>query len=76
MAQLRENLYGRTVLYTDELEIDDSNVGKVLSDAINDHDQNSTDIDYLYQYYKGDQPINTREKVYNTVSCLEKQLWR
>ena len=66
MAQLRENLYGRTVLYTDELEIDDSNVGNVLSDAINDHDQNSTDIDYLYQYYKGDQPINTREKVYNT----------
>lgn len=66
MAQLRENLYGRTVLYTDELEIDDSNVGKVLADAINDHEQNSTDIDYLYQYYKGDQPINTREKTYNT----------
>ena len=66
MANLRENLYGRTVLYTDELEIDDSNVGKVLADAINDHETNSTDIDYLYQYYKGDQPINTREKTYNT----------
>lgn len=66
MAQLREDLYGRTVLYTDVLEIDDSNVGDVLADAINDHDRNSTDIDYLYEFYKGDQPINTREKVYNT----------
>lgn len=65
MAQLRENLYGRTVLYTDVLEIDDSNVGDVLADAINDHEQNSTDIDYLYQYYKGDQPINQRSKIYN-----------
>ena len=65
MAQLREDLYGRTVLYTDALEIDDSNVGEVLSTAINDHEQNSTAIDYLYQYYKGDQPINQREKTYN-----------
>ena len=65
MAQLREDLYGRTVVYTDALEIDDSNIGEVLADAINDHEQNSTDIDYLYTYYKGDQPINTREKVYN-----------
>ena len=65
MAQLRENLYGRKVLYTDKLEIDSSNIGEVLKDAINDHDQNSIDIDYLYNYYKGDQPINTREKTYN-----------
>jgi len=66
MAQLREDLYGRTVLYTDALVIDDSNVGDILADAINDHDQNSTDIDYLYNYYKGDQPINQRTKTYNT----------
>ena len=66
MAQLRENLYGRTVLYTDELVIDDSNVGDVLSSAINDHEQNSSDIDYLYQYYKGDQPVNQRKKTYNS----------
>ena len=66
MAQLRENLYGRKVCYTDALEIDDSNVGDVLSTAINDHQQNSSDIDYLFNYYKGDQPINQREKTYNT----------
>ena len=65
MAQLREDLYGRTVLYTDVLEVDSSNIGDVLSAAINDHDQNSTDIDYLFNYYKGDQPINQREKTYN-----------
>ena len=65
MAQLREDLYGRTVVYTDVLEIDSSNIGDVLAEAINDHEQNSTDINYLYEYYKGDQPINTREKTYN-----------
>ena len=66
MAQLREDLYGRTVLYTDVMEVDSSNIGEVLAAAIEDHDQNSNDIDYLYQYYKGDQPINQREKTYNT----------
>ena len=66
MAQLKEDLRGRTVLYTDVLEVDDSNIGDVLSAAIEDHDQNSTEIDYLYEYYKGDQPINTRQKTYNT----------
>ena len=66
MAQLREDLYGRTVLYTDVPEVDSSNIGDVLSAAISDHDQNSTDIDYLFKYYKGDQPVNQREKVYNT----------
>lgn len=65
MAQLREDLYGRTVLYTDVMEVDSSNIGEVLAAAIEDHDQNSNDIDYLYQYYKGDQPINQREKTYN-----------
>ena len=66
MSQLREDLYGRTVLYTDVMEVDSSNIGEVLAAAIADHDQNSSDIDYLFQYYKGDQPINQREKTYNT----------
>ena len=65
MAILRQNLYGRTVLYTDVDVVDDSNIGDVLQAAINDHETNSADIDYLYQFYKGDQPINTREKTYN-----------
>lgn len=69
MAQLREDLYGRTVLYTDVPVVDSSNVGDVLLEAINDHDANSTDIDYLYQYYKGDQPINQRTKTYNSDIC-------
>lgn len=66
MATLREDLYGRTVVYTDELAVDSSNIGDVLQAAIDDHDTNSTDIDYLFQYYKGDQPINSREKTYNS----------
>ena len=54
MAQLRENLYGRTVLYTDQLEVNSSNIGDVLQQAITDHEQNSIDINYVYNYYKGD----------------------
>ena len=46
MAQLREDLYGRTVLYTDVMEVDSSNIGEVLAAAIEDHDQNSNDINY------------------------------
>lgn len=65
MAILREDLRGRTVLYTDAVVVDSSNVGDVLQAAINDHETNQNDIEYLYEYYKGDTPINTRTKDFN-----------
>ena len=50
-------LFGRTVIYTDEKEITKDNLISVLTKAITVHDCNSKDIDYLYNYYKGKTPI-------------------
>ncbi|MFR2991324.1 MAG: hypothetical protein ACLTLL_06775 [Acutalibacteraceae bacterium] len=52
-----QGLTGRSVIYTDEAEITDVNVRDVLNKALILHNKNSMDIDYLYRYYKGEQPI-------------------
>lgn len=66
MATLKTNLYGRQVIYTSVDEITSENILDVISKAVSTHDTNSQDIEYLRKYYKGDQPINTRQKTYNT----------
>lgn len=55
-------LTGRTVIYTDVDVIDRSNVVQVLKKALETHDVNKSDIQYLYDYYKGKQPILNRVK--------------
>ena len=35
----------------------------VLTDALSVHRKNSAEVDYLYRYYKGEQPILRRMKV-------------
>lgn len=55
-------LAGRTVIYTDVDNIDKSNVVQVLNKALETHDVNKSDIQYLYDYYKGKQPILNRVK--------------
>lgn len=55
-------LTGRKMIYTDYLEINRGNVLEVLQKALSIHSKNSNDIDYLYEYYKGDQPILYRKK--------------
>ena len=55
-------LFGRDVLYSSETEIIDENVLEVLTDVLNTHHKNSNEIDYLYKYYKGNQPILNRIK--------------
>ena len=55
-------LCGRRVIYTDVEEITDGNVVSVLQKALTIHLQNRAEIDYLYRYYKGDQPILYRRK--------------
>lgn len=66
MAVTKTNLYGRQVIYSSVDEITRENILDVLSKAVSIHDNNSQDIEYLRKYYKGDQPINTRQKTYNT----------
>ena len=54
--------YGRLVLYTDETNIDESNVVKELDEALAYHEINVNAITYLDKYYRGDQPILYRTK--------------
>ena len=54
--------FGRRKIFTDESEITDANVCAVLQKALTVHTQNCAEIDYLYQYYKGNQPVLYREK--------------
>lgn len=54
--------FGREVLYTNETVIDKSNIVKDLNKRMSSHRQNATEIDYLYNYYMGNQPVLYRLK--------------
>lgn len=53
---------GRRMILTDVRTIDESNVVQVLQKAFVTHLANKIDIDYLWKYYKGRQPILDRTK--------------
>lgn len=53
---------GRRVIKTSVEEITDKNITEVLQKALGVHFLNLSEVDYLYKYYKGDQPIRHREK--------------
>ena len=55
-------LFGRRVIYTEATEINEGNIIDVLQKALFTHLQNQAEIDYLYRYYRGDQPILGRKK--------------
>lgn len=55
-------LFGRKAIYTEVSEINEGNIIDVLQKALFVHLANQADIDYLYRYYRGDQPILYREK--------------
>lgn len=56
------SLFGRLPIYTDYEFIDETNIVDVLTNSLNIHLTNQNDINYLYNYYKGQQPILNREK--------------
>jgi len=55
-------MYGRRMITTDATEITGANIVSELNDAFNTHSLNRLEIDYLWNYYKGKQPILQREK--------------
>lgn len=55
-------LFGRSIIYTEYASIDRTNVVEALKKAITTHSENETQIDYLYNYFKGKQPILDRVK--------------
>ena len=61
--------FGRTKIKTDVEYVDESNVLTVLESAMNDHISNYGDIEYLYNYFKGQQPVLQREKEIRPEIC-------
>lgn len=53
---------GREKILCDEPFITPENVVSVLKEAMKTHKKNSAEIDVLYEYYKGNQPILQRTK--------------
>lgn len=56
------NLFGRRKIYTDFDEVTEKNILKVLQEAAPDILMNQTESEYLYKYFKGEQPILLRTK--------------
>ena len=61
--------YGRKIAYTDVETITDENIVKVIGNCIGAFYYNKTVIEYLWNYYKGDQPVLYRTKVSNEDIC-------
>ena len=53
---------GRRIIKTSVKEITPENVTYVLQKALGVHELNRSEIDYLWRYYRGDQPIRNRVK--------------
>lgn len=62
-------LFGRRVIYTDETEITRDNVIAIIRQALVTHAANRFEINYLYNYYKGNQPILERTKEVRPEIC-------
>ena len=62
-------MFGRRVITTDVPEITAANVVEVLKDAMANHELNRGEIEYLWKYFKGDQPILYREKTVRPEIC-------
>ena len=55
-------MHGRRVITTDATEITSGNVVEVLEEAMKLHEKNRSEIDYLWKYFKGEQPILQRSE--------------
>ena len=62
-------MYGRRVIATDVTEITAENVVEVLEEAMKLHEKNRSEIDYLWKYWKGEQPILQRSKTVRPEIC-------
>ena len=58
----KRNTFGRTPILSPVTEVTGDNLLAVLRQAITVFEQNAADCQYLYNYYKGDQPVLYRKK--------------
>ena len=68
-VQLTVPLFGRTEITTSVDQITRDNVLDVLGITNSVHSQNEVEIDYLYRYMKGEQPILNRKKQIRPEIC-------
>ena len=62
-------LHGRRMIKTDQTEVTIDNVVTVLRKALPTHWKNRSEIQYLWHYYKGRQPVLDREKQVRPEIC-------
>lgn len=61
--------HGRTPILTEVTEITPDNLIRVLNKAVSVFEQNARESDWLYDYYRGKQPIINREKFERPEIC-------
>ena len=62
-------MYGRRVITTDAVAITDENIIEELNRAFDTHSLNRGEIEYLWNYYRGKQPILQRVKKVRPEIC-------
>lgn len=62
-------MYGRRMIMTDATEITSGNIVDEITKAMEKHRLNRSEIDYLWKYYKGEQPILHRTKQVRPEIC-------
>ena len=62
-------MFGRKMIKTDATYVDDSNIVAELEKAMNKHIFNRGEIEYLWDYYRGKQPILQRVKEIRPEIC-------
>jgi SPP1 family phage portal protein len=60
-----KQLFGREVIYSPytQSELNEKTIKEIIKKAMETHEKNRADIDYLYNFYKGKQPILSKTKV-------------
>ena len=62
-------MYGRRVIYTDTTALTDENIVSEINKAFDTHSLNRSEIEYLWNYYRGNQPILRRTKTIRPEIC-------
>ena len=62
-------MYGRRVITTDTIELTDDNIVSEINKAFDTHNLNRGEIEYLWDYFRGKQPILRREKKVRPEIC-------
>ena len=69
MAMNTRHLFGREVLLHDGVALTDENIVDILDKMMSRHGKNRNDIQYLWDYYRGKQPILGRDKKVRPEIC-------